>query len=83
MLTDALFSGDHAGVCIMSEQRDEQFSKYWFIGTNPEDHVKHLEKYIKMGFQHIDVVSSSPDEIKTLKMYAKNVLPYMHSTFDH
>ena len=60
---------------------NEQLTKYWLIGTKPEDHIKHLERFIKLGFQHIHVESSSPDEIKTLKMYAKYVLPYIRSTY--
>ena len=60
---------------------DKQLAQYWLIGTKPEDHIKHLEKFIKMGFQHIHIQSSSPDEIKTLKMYGKHVLPYLRSTY--
>ena len=60
---------------------DRQLAEHWLIGTKPEDHIRRLEKYIKMGFEHIYVVSSSPDEIKTLKMYAKDVLPYIRSAY--
>jgi len=60
---------------------DEQLTKYWLIGTKPEDHIKHMEKYIKMGFRDIHVESSSPDEIKTIRMYGKHVLPYIRSTY--
>jgi hypothetical protein len=60
---------------------DKQIAQHRLIGTKPEDHIKHLEKYIKMGFQHIYIQSSSPDEIRTLKMYAKEVLPYIRSTY--
>ena len=60
---------------------DKQLSQYWLIGTKPEDHIKHLEKYIKMGFDHIHIQSSSPDEIRTVKMYGKQVLPYIRSTY--
>jgi coenzyme F420-dependent glucose-6-phosphate dehydrogenase len=60
---------------------DEQIARYRFIGTKPEEHIKHLEKYIKMGFEHIYILTSSPDEIKALRMYGKHVLPYLHSTY--
>jgi len=60
---------------------DEQFSRYFLIGTRPEDHIKHLERFIKIGFGVIHVLSSSPDEIKTIRMYAKHVLPYIKSTY--
>ena len=60
---------------------DKQIAETRLIGTNPEEHIKHLEKYLKMGFQHIYIQSSSPDEIKTIRMYSKQVLPYLRSTY--
>jgi coenzyme F420-dependent glucose-6-phosphate dehydrogenase len=60
---------------------DEQIARYRLIGTTPEEHIKHLEKYIKMGFQHLYILTSSPDEVKALRMYGKHVLPYIRSTY--
>jgi coenzyme F420-dependent glucose-6-phosphate dehydrogenase len=60
---------------------DKQLAQYWLIGTKPDDHIKHLEKFVKLGFQDIHVQSSSPDEFKTLEMYGKHVLPYIRSTY--
>ena len=60
---------------------DEQIAKYRMIGTKPEDHIKHIEKYVKLGFKHVYFLSSGPDEIKTIRMYGKYVLPYLHSTY--
>ena len=60
---------------------DKQIAEHRLIGTKPEDHIKHLEKYVKMGFQHVYIQSSSPDEIKTLRMYGREVLPYIRSTY--
>jgi len=59
---------------------DEQLKKSWLIGTQPEDHIKHIERYLKLGFTNIHITSSSPDEIRTVKMYGKHVLPYLKST---
>ncbi len=60
---------------------DKQVAQTRLIGTKPEDHIKHLEKYIKRGFQHIYIQSSSPDELRTIRMYAKEVLPYIRTTY--
>ena len=60
---------------------DKQLTQYWLIGSKPEDCIKHLEKYLKMGFDHIHIQSSSPDEIKTVKMCGKEILPYIRSTY--
>ena len=51
------------------------------IGTSPEQHIKCIEKYIHLGFTNIHIASTSPDELKTIRMYAKNVLPYIKSTY--
>jgi len=60
---------------------DKQIAENRLIGTNPEEHIKHLEKFLKLGFQHIYIQSSSPDEIETIRMYSKHVIPYLHSTY--
>ena len=60
---------------------DKQIAENRLIGTSPEQHIKHLEKFLKTGFQHIYIQSSSPDEIKTIRMYSKQVLPYLRSTY--
>lgn len=60
---------------------DELIAQSWAVGTNPEDYIKQLERYVKMGFQHLYYVSGSPDEIKTIRMYGKHVIPYIKSTY--
>ena len=60
---------------------DKQLAENRLIATNPEDHIKYLEKFLKIGFQHIYIQSSSPDEIKTIRMYKEEVLPYLRSTY--
>jgi coenzyme F420-dependent glucose-6-phosphate dehydrogenase len=60
---------------------DRQVAQAWSVGTRPEEYVKQLERYVKMGFEHINVVSSSPDPIKAIKMYGKHVIPYIRSTY--
>jgi len=60
---------------------DKPITDAWMIGTSPEQHIKHIEKYIRLGFTNIHIASSSPDELKTIKMYAKDVLPYVKSTY--
>ena len=60
---------------------DKQLAQAVIIGTTPEEHIKGIEKYIKLGFTNIHVGSSSPDETKTLAMYAQHVIPYLKSTY--
>jgi coenzyme F420-dependent glucose-6-phosphate dehydrogenase len=60
---------------------DEQIAQHWCIGTDPEEHIKYMEKFIRVGFEDIHIMSSSPDEMATLNMYGKHVLPYLRSTY--
>ncbi|MEM1518513.1 MAG: hypothetical protein QW789_05290, partial [Nitrososphaerota archaeon] len=59
----------------------EHIKKAWMIGTSPDDHIRHIEKYLRLGFRNIHVTSSSPDERKTIAMYGKHVIPYLKSTY--
>lgn len=60
---------------------NEQLTQSWLIGTTAEQHVKCIENYIRLGFTNIHVTSSSPDEFKTIEIYAKKILPYIKSTY--
>jgi len=60
---------------------DEQVAEAWAVGTKPEDFIRQVEKYIKLGIQHLYFVSGSPDEVKTIRMYGKHVIPYVKSTY--
>jgi PAS domain S-box-containing protein len=53
----------------------------WHITTNPEDHIKMIEEHIKLGFNRIQLHSSSPDEAKFIARYGKEVLPYLKEKY--
>ncbi len=53
----------------------------WHIATNPEDHIKVIEDHIKLGFNRIQLNSSSPDEKKFITRYGKEVLPYLKEKY--
>ena len=56
---------------------DEYLEKRWIISTSAEEHIRHIKKYVKAGFNHIYFVSSSPDESNFIKFYGKEVVPYL------
>ncbi len=60
---------------------DKQIANATVIGTTPEDHIKAIERYIRLGFRNVHIGSSSPNEQKTIEMYAKHVIPYLKSTY--
>jgi len=55
----------------------------WHITTNPEDHIKMIEDHIKLGFNRIQLHSSSPDEVKFIERYGEKVLPQLKEKYGH
>jgi coenzyme F420-dependent glucose-6-phosphate dehydrogenase len=53
----------------------------WFISNSVEEHIKNIERYIKLGFTNIHLQSSSPDETKFIQTFGKKVLPYLRETY--
>jgi coenzyme F420-dependent glucose-6-phosphate dehydrogenase len=60
---------------------NEQLAKLWCIGTSPEPHIKRIENLIRLGFTNVHISSSSPNEMKTIQMYSREVLPYLRETY--
>lgn len=59
----------------------EAFAKNWLVVTSPEEAIKKIEEYIKMGFQHIQILSSSPDQKEFIKVFGEEVYPYLRETY--
>jgi hypothetical protein len=59
---------------------DEQVAKGFAIGTKAEDFFSKIEKLSKLGFNHIYLQSSSPDEKAFIELCAKEILPYVKDT---
>jgi coenzyme F420-dependent glucose-6-phosphate dehydrogenase len=53
----------------------------WHITTNPEEHIKLIEDHIRLGFNRIQLHSSSPDEAKFIERYGKEVLPHIKERY--
>jgi alkanesulfonate monooxygenase SsuD/methylene tetrahydromethanopterin reductase-like flavin-dependent oxidoreductase (luciferase family) len=60
---------------------DEALAKVYFIATKPEEILKPIERAVEMGFNHVYLQSTSPDETKFMDMAAKQVVPYVKSTY--
>ena len=59
---------------------DEQVAKGFAIGTKAEDFFSKIEKLSKLGFNHIYLQSTSPDEKAFIELCAKEILPYVKDT---
>jgi coenzyme F420-dependent glucose-6-phosphate dehydrogenase len=53
------------------------FKTHWIVGTTPEEHIKKLEPFVKLGIDELVILSTSPDEEKFLRVYGTKVLPYL------
>jgi coenzyme F420-dependent glucose-6-phosphate dehydrogenase len=60
---------------------DEALARAFFIATKPEDILKPIERAVKMGFNHVYLQSTSPNESKFLEMAAKHIVPYVKTTY--
>jgi len=62
---------------------DEALARAYFVSTKPEDILKPIERAVKLGFNHIYLQSTSPNEEKFLEMAAKEIVPYVKTTYAH
>lgn len=60
---------------------DEQVAKGFAIGTKAEDFISRIEKLVKLGFNHINLQSTSPDEKAFIELCAKQILPYVKDNY--
>jgi len=58
----------------------KELAKSWLITSDPEDCVRAIERYTKLGFTHLHVQSISPDEEDFIKMMGSKVIPHFAGT---
>jgi coenzyme F420-dependent glucose-6-phosphate dehydrogenase len=61
-----------------NEISDEKVKKSTLIITSIEDCIKPIEEYFKAGFTRVYMRSTSPDELKFIRDFCANVLPYFN-----
>lgn len=59
----------------------EQILQKRFIITNMDDAISRIEKWIKMGVNEIEFLSTSPDQRKFIKFMGSKVIPYIKDTY--
>lgn len=68
----------------MSQQNGEVIGadtvkKTGCFSSNPDDHVKFVQQYVDLGFDHIFLHAAGPDQRAFLKDYARDVLPRLRA----
>ncbi len=64
----------------MSEQNgkvvgSDTIRKSACISADPDEHVRHAQRYIDLGFDHLIFHSAGPDQQKFIEFYGRDVLP--------
>lgn len=59
----------------------EAFAKNWLVVTSPDEAIKGIEEYLKLGFRHVQILSSSPDQKKFIRVFGEKVFPYLKETY--
>lgn len=59
----------------------EQIIQKRFIITSEEDALRRIEKWIKMGVDEIEFLSTSPDQRKFIQFMGKKIIPYVKETY--
>jgi G6PDH family F420-dependent oxidoreductase len=55
---------------------ERELAKTWLITSDPEECLRAVERYDKLGFSHLHVQSLSPDEGGFIKMMGEKVIPH-------
>jgi coenzyme F420-dependent glucose-6-phosphate dehydrogenase len=58
-----------------------RIEKLWLVGPSIDEHIKKIEEYIKIGFTNFHFCSWSPSEDEFIKVYSKQVLPYLRERY--
>ncbi len=59
----------------------EQVLQKRFIITCEEDAIKRIEKWVRMGVNEIEFLSTSPDQRKFIRFMGTKVIPYIKETY--
>jgi G6PDH family F420-dependent oxidoreductase len=55
---------------------ERELAKAWLITDDPEECLRAVERYAKLGFSHLHVQSLSPNEEGFVKMMGEKVIPH-------
>lgn len=61
---------------------DEALKNVWFITSSIDEIISEVEKYIKLGFTHIQFLSSSPSQENFIKTIGEKVIPYLKEIYE-
>ena len=57
----------------------ERAASRWIVSSDPDDHVARIRSYIDLGFNHIVFHTPGPDQERSLRLYAREILPRLRA----
>jgi TAT-translocated FGD2 family F420-dependent dehydrogenase len=61
---------------------DEEATKDWVVGDDPEVHIEAIRKAVKAGVTHIYIHSGQPDQQAVIDFYRRDVLPRLDHSWE-
>jgi len=61
---------------MSGEISESKIERSYVIGTTAEDHIKKIQEAFEAGFDHVCILSFSPNEEECIDMYKKQILPH-------
>ncbi len=55
---------------------NEQIASWRYVITSPDEYIDIVERFVRMGFNNICIVNSSPEPEKLIKIFEKRIIPY-------
>jgi coenzyme F420-dependent glucose-6-phosphate dehydrogenase len=59
----------------------KRLAESWLFSTEPEDYIKAVESYIKVGFSGFQLGNLGTDDQGFLRMCGRHVIPYLKDTY--
>ncbi len=53
--------------------------KRWIVSSDPDEHVARIKPYLDLGFTHLVFHLPGPDQERSLRLYAKEILPRLRT----
>jgi coenzyme F420-dependent glucose-6-phosphate dehydrogenase len=60
---------------------NESLKNIWFVTSSIDELISEVENYIKLGFTHIQFLSSSPSQEKFIESVGERVIPYLKDVY--
>jgi coenzyme F420-dependent glucose-6-phosphate dehydrogenase len=58
----------------------ERAASRWIVGSDPDEHVTRIQRYLDLGFTHLVFHAPGPDQARFIELYGREILPRLRAT---